>query len=250
MSTKQKIVVGLVFVIAGITVQFRSRSSRELPANTAPLELKGSPIQTTEKTVPEPASPVAAASDKVVPSVTRNSEPVVTAAAAKTATPATPPDPGPAVVKVEAVGQAPDKNGFTAIGFEKLATFNYVVPEDAPTGAAPVVKAKEPDQIPALVRALDQKLISLKGYMLPLKVEAGLVTELLIMKDQSMCCFGSVPKINEWVSVKMSGHGVKAVMDQPVTLFGKLFVGEIRENGYLVGIYRMEGERLEGPSDN
>ena len=54
MSTKQKILVGLAFVIAGITVQFRSRSSRELPANAAPLELKGSPIQTTAKTVPEP----------------------------------------------------------------------------------------------------------------------------------------------------------------------------------------------------
>ena len=67
--------------------------------------------------------------------------------------------------------------------------------------------------------------------MLPLKVEGGLVTEMLIMKDQSMCCYGSVPKIHEWVSVKMSDKGVKPLMDQAVTLKGKLHVGEMRENG-------------------
>lgn len=85
--------------------------------------------------------------------------------------------------------------------------------------------------------------------MLPLKVEGGLITELLIMRDQSMCCYGTVPKINEWVSVKMTGKGVKPIMDQTVTLYGKLHVGEIRENGYLVGIYQMDGEKLTGPLD-
>jgi hypothetical protein len=85
--------------------------------------------------------------------------------------------------------------------------------------------------------------------MLPLKVEGGLVTELLIMKDQSMCCYGSTPKLNEWVSIKMIGAGVKAIMDQPVTLFGRLHVGEMRENGYLVGIYNMDGEKMQGPEE-
>ena len=56
--------------------------------------------------------------------------------------------------------------------------------------------------------------------MLPLKVADGVTTEFLIMKDQSMCCFGSVPKINEWVSVKTTGKGVKPIMDQPVSMLG------------------------------
>ena len=103
--------------------------------------------------------------------------------------------------------------------------------------------------IPEQVRALNNRSVSIKGFMLPLKVEGGLVTELLIMKDQSMCCYGSTPKINEWVSVKMKSKGVKALMDQPVTLFGQLHVGEARENGYLVGIYRLDGERMEAPED-
>ena len=60
-----------------------------------------------------------------------------------------------------------------------------------------------------------------------------------------MCCYGTTPKITEWVTVKMNDKGVKPIMDQPVTLFGKLHVGETRENGYLVGIYEMVGDKME-----
>ena len=136
------------------------------------------------------------------------------------------------------------------IGFDRLASFTYDVADPPPAAAAgtvTVAPAKIIDQIPAAVRALDQKLVALKGFMLPLKVEGGLITELLIMRDQSMCCYGATPKITEWVSVKMTGKGVKPVMDQPITLFGKLRVGEVRENGYLVGIYQMDGDKMGGP---
>ena len=85
--------------------------------------------------------------------------------------------------------------------------------------------------------------------MLPLKVENGKVTELLIMRDQSMCCFGTVPKINEWISIKMEGDGVDPIMDQAVTLMGQLMVGEVLENEYLVGIYEMLGDKMIGPLD-
>jgi len=85
--------------------------------------------------------------------------------------------------------------------------------------------------------------------MLPLKVENGRVTEFLLLRDQLMCCFGAVLKINEWVSVKTIGTSVKAIRDQPVTISGKLHVGEMRENGCLVGIYRMDGEKLAGLLD-
>lgn len=133
---------------------------------------------------------------------------------------------------------------FMVIGFDKLSAFKYEVPDET----KPVPDTDKGDsQIPQSVKDFSGKRIALKGFMLPLKVEGGLVTELLIMRDQSLCCFGTVPKINEWVSVKMSGKGVKAVMDQAVTLVGKLKVGGIKENGYLVGIYAMDGERMETP---
>ncbi|HTH46375.1 MAG TPA: DUF3299 domain-containing protein [Candidatus Limnocylindria bacterium] len=135
---------------------------------------------------------------------------------------------------------------FAIVGFDKLSTFKYDVPDDATTNA--VATAKNPDeQIPTTVKAFSGKRVSLKGFMLPLKVEGGLVTELLIMRDQSMCCYGAVPKINEWVAVKMTGKGVKPIMDQAVTMYGTLKVGAIRENGYLVGIYQLDGEKMKDP---
>ena len=138
------------------------------------------------------------------------------------------------------------EDGSLDVSFDRLASFDYEMPEDLTEEVVGETEGSS-DQIPASIRDLNEKSIALKGFMLPLKVEEGLVTEMLIMRDQSMCCYGTVPKINEWVSVKMEGKGVKPVMDQAVTLFGKLKVGEIRENGYLVGIYEMDGDRMDGP---
>jgi hypothetical protein len=140
------------------------------------------------------------------------------------------------------------------VGFDKLSAYKFEVSDDL---LGPVTNSVEAAaatlqteaMIPAAIRALDGKHVAIKGFMLPLKVEGGVVTELLIMKDQSMCCYGSTPKINEWVSVRMKHKGVKPLMDQPVTLFGQLHVGEARENGYLVGIYRLDGERMEAPEE-
>lgn len=131
-------------------------------------------------------------------------------------------------------------DGFLQVGFERLASFHYMMPDEISETDQPPA-----DQFPKTIRELDQKPIALRGFMLPLKVEQGLVTEMLLMKDQSMCCYGTSPKINEWVSVKMKEQGVKPIMDQPVTLLGKLQVGEMRENGYLVGVYQMDGEKME-----
>ncbi len=145
-------------------------------------------------------------------------------------------------------------SAYVLVGFDKLSGYAFEVSDDllGPVTnelAAATATGKTDALIPKPIHALNSRKVGIKGFMLPLKVEGGVVTELLIMKDQSMCCYGSTPKINEWVSVKMKGKGVKPLMDQPVTLFGTLHVGEARENGYLVGIYRLDGERMEAPEE-
>lgn len=160
----------------------------------------------------------------------------------------------PATNSLASISEPPKVvNGFLGVGFDRLSSFTFEVTDEilqsGSTNAAQVA-SRTAEQIPKTVMSYDQKRIALKGFMLPLKVEGGKVTEMLIMRDQSMCCYGAVPKINEWVSVKMVGEGVRPVMDQAITLYGKLYVGEMRENGYLVGIYRMDGERIDGPAEN
>jgi hypothetical protein len=48
----------------------------------------------------------------------------------------------------------------------------------------------------------------------------------------------------------VTGKGIEAIMDRPVTIFGKLHVGEYSENGRLRAIYRMDGEKMEHPEES
>ncbi|AOS43816.1 hypothetical protein Verru16b_00874 [Lacunisphaera limnophila] len=124
-----------------------------------------------------------------------------------------------------------------AVGFERLASYEFTAPPDES-------KAKEADaQIPAAVRELDAKKVAVTGFMLPVKMEEGLVTEFLLVKDPMMCCYGVMPKVNEWVVVKMNGKGVAPLMDVPITFEGTLAVGQLYEGGYLTGLYLLKGDR-------
>ena len=164
------------------------------------------------------------------------------------------PEPPPNLVElVQPIVEAKDDllpemiDGYEGVSFDKLASFAYEVPLDPVTNKVELAKLNA--QIPARIKSLDKKSVAIRGFMLPLKVENGLVTELLIMRDQSMCCFGTVPKINEWINIRMEGDGVQPIMDQSITLMGQLKVGEVLENHYLVGIYEMEGDKMIGPLD-
>jgi hypothetical protein len=154
--------------------------------------------------------------------------------------------PAAAVVKAPETKTAASDAGYPAVGFDKLASYNFDVPDDGPVTNIAAGADKADEQIPTTVKAFNRKKVSIKGFMLPLKVENGTVTEFLILKDQSMCCYGNVPKITEWVSVKTASKGMKPIMDVPVSIEGTLHVGAMRENGYLVGIYQMDGDKMVG----
>ncbi len=123
------------------------------------------------------------------------------------------------------------------VGFDKLASFEFTPPEDQAKAAAAEA------QIPARVREFDAKKVAVTGFMLPVKMAGGLVTEFLLVKDPMMCCYGVMPKVNEWVVVKMVGKGVPPLMDVPITFEGTLQVGQLYEGGYLTGLYLLKGDR-------
>lgn len=132
--------------------------------------------------------------------------------------------------------------GYVKLGFDRLAAFPFTVPPlETEPGKAPETGE---DQIPAAIKAFHGSKAVVTGFMLPVKMAAGLVTEFLLVSDPSLCCFGMVPNMNEWVVVRMNGAGVRPLMDVPISLYGELRVGALFENGYLTGIYEMKGERL------
>src|SRR5690242_15367082 len=84
------------------------------------------------------------------------------------------------------VGSLCAADDVVAVGFDKLGGFEFKSPEDSqPEKVAAAAAA----QIPEKVRVFDDKKVLVTGFMLPVKMDAGLVTEFLLMKDQSTCCF-------------------------------------------------------------
>jgi hypothetical protein len=136
--------------------------------------------------------------------------------------------------------------GCQKLGFETLSGFSFEVTKEMADGSLNLVAASTAtrEKIPAAVQAWNNRFVAIRGFVLPLKMNNGLAIEFLLLRNQNMCCFGSVPKINEWICVEPGGEGVKPIMDQPITIMGKLRVGEIRENGYLVGIYKMQAAQV------
>jgi hypothetical protein len=133
-------------------------------------------------------------------------------------------------------------DGYERVGFDRLASFAFTPPEADP--AKPDTPPPSgANQIPDKIKALDQQKVAVTGFMLPIKMDGSLVKEFLLVKDPMLCCYGVMPKVNEWIVVKMVGSGVKPLMDIPITFEGKLRVGEMYDNGYLTGLYLLEGER-------
>jgi hypothetical protein len=128
-------------------------------------------------------------------------------------------------------------------GFDVLASYTFTPAEldpAAPAGTPPPSGIK---QVPAQVMALNGKEVVVSGYMLPTKIDKGLVTEFLLVASPMLCCYGQTPQVNEFVVVKMQ-QGVKAVMDTPVQFVGKLSVKEMYEDGFLTNLYSLNGEKM------
>ena len=148
--------------------------------------------------------------------------------------------------QLAALSEATLPPGCQKLGFETLSGFPFEVTKEMADGLVNLVAASSATRkkIPAAVLAWDNRLVAIRGFLLPLKMNNGLAIEFLLLRNQNMCCFGSVPKINEWICVEPEGEGVKPIMDQPITIMGRLQVGEIRENGYLVGLYKMKAAQV------
>jgi len=136
-----------------------------------------------------------------------------------------------------------EENGFVKLGFDRLASYTFKVPPFDPAATPNVQPPTGEEQIPDWLKKLSGRKVRLTGFMLPLKMEGNKVTEFLLLSDPMMCCYGAVPDMNQWVVVKFK-DGVRPLQDVPIDFFGELRVGAMFENGYMTGIYSLEGEKM------
>lgn len=126
--------------------------------------------------------------------------------------------------------------------FETLAAFVFNPPDTAVTNRADLGKVAS--QIPDAIKKLDEKVVRIRGFMMPVKESAGKATEFLITRSQPSCCFSGATGMNEFITVKSSGKGVAENMDDAVAIEGKLHVGLITDSGYVVGIFQMDDGKM------
>lgn len=133
------------------------------------------------------------------------------------------------------------------LGFDKLASYPYRI-IDQGTGATKeeIEQAQRTNQIPASIQSYSGTRVALTGYMLPLKMAAGLAQKFVLMKDVNTCCYGATPSLNDYVIVTMKGAGIKVIQDVPVVVIGTLHIEQKYDGGYVVSLYELEGTKFLG----
>jgi hypothetical protein len=139
---------------------------------------------------------------------------------------------------------------YLVVSFAQLAAFIFkITPENPSADSDSLTTAQIREQVPAAVRSLSEKSVALTGFMLPGQTQNCLATDFLLLRNQSACCYGIMPKPNEWAAVRTAGKGVKITMDRPVTVLGTFHVRAMRENGTLASIYQLDCEKLINPKE-
>ncbi|WP_175414797.1 DUF3299 domain-containing protein [Nibricoccus aquaticus] len=142
-------------------------------------------------------------------------------------------------------GPPKEVDGHVQLEFARLSDFKIEAPAYDPAVKPEEALAVVDKQIPEAIKRFDGKRAQITGFMLPVKMEGQLVSQFLLMRDQMMCCYGVVPRMNDWIVVHVA-KPVKFTPDVPVSFRGKLSVKAMQEQGFITGIYLLE-EAVPGP---
>jgi len=180
----------------------------------------------TEADHVEPA-PVAAAAEEPEP------EPAAVAAA-----PTHDPNDG-----VKAVRPANLPKGLQYLAFDDVAWPDYEPLDMRDVDA----EAYGTDQFPAEVARLNGAHVAFDGYMVPVDFEDRRVTNFILSRYLPGCCFGVMPRMDEWIEVEVQiDGGVEYFPYQIVRVTGTFEVGEVLDDyGYVRSIYRIKADEVE-----
>ncbi len=129
------------------------------------------------------------------------------------------------------------------MGFEHLSTYFYIMGGWDKNGK-PLPPPK--NQIPRDVLAYNGREVAIKGYAMPLEFGDNGITAFVLMRHLSTCCFGAGLQPTDFIVVHfVPGKAAKSMPFKPITVFGRLEVGEKFKDGFLMSLYRMTAEKVE-----
>ncbi|GAB4146891.1 MAG: hypothetical protein Fur0037_14990 [Planctomycetota bacterium] len=117
--------------------------------------------------------------------------------------------------------------GPTKTSFAVLASFEY----------------REGMALPQEVLKLDERIVEITGFMRREVPGSGPVNQFLLINDGCGC--SGTPKLNEIVFCALPEGVAMEPKAGIVKVTGKLYVGEVKEDGYVVMLYTMDADSVE-----
>lgn len=114
-----------------------------------------------------------------------------------------------------------------AVGFGKLAGFDYT----------------EGMTLPGDVTALDQQVVEVRGFLRREVPGSGPMGSFLLVNDACGCT--GTPKMNEIVFCTLPDGVTTDEKPGVVTVTGKLYVGEVKEDGVVLMLYQMDADSVK-----
>lgn len=150
----------------------------------------------------------------------------------------------PGATKEELAKSAPAPvavEGYRSVTLDALSSFSYELDKK---GGPAILPDGNLSRIPSRIQQYDEADVAISGFAVPITFEDERVRDFVLVKNQMLCCFGQVPKMNEWILVRMA-EPISPTAEMPVTVLGQLLVGEIMEDGRVLGLYFMDGHQVK-----
>ncbi len=137
--------------------------------------------------------------------------------------------------------ETPKKEGYKSLDVADLADYDYYTPLP---GEKPDEELLAKNAIPEAVKKLNGQKVSISGFMMPVRIDdQGNVEEFALNGNYDMCFYGAPSQINQWVHVKMNADAKAKFSHNPTTVSGTLEVGELIEDGEVISLYRLRGDK-------
>lgn len=106
------------------------------------------------------------------------------------------------------------------------------------------LKTLTDSKAPSPARALDKKIVSVPGFMVPLEDDADQVTEFLLVPFAGACIHVPPPPPNQMIYIKLKNHGkAKMSFTEPIVVTGQLHVATV-DSPYGDVSYNMDGDSV------
>ena len=129
-----------------------------------------------------------------------------------------------------------------SISFDILADYDFGTLDWSGGSQSNQFIANQIEQIiPESIKALDNQQISVTGFVLPVETDGERIDSFLLLRDLQMCCYGTLPELNEWIYVEVPNHleAKNLISDTPIKVKGTLQVEPRFKDDFLLSIYSL-----------